>query len=243
MHLDDSVRSRAAAVRRWLESMRGACFPILEGDLTIAPVIDLTAGSADLEGAADPGDQGALSRRIEDRLKAAGATVALGRHDEARAMYSMEPFTGPAPRCLHLGVDLFADPGTPVRAPFDGTVHSFADHAGDWDYGPTIVLRHAVPDSEVVFFSLWGHLDRGSLDGPFEALVVRRGDTVGRLGTREVNGGWAPHLHFQLMVDLRGHYATFPGVVPPAEREAWLELCPDPSPVLDLPRDRVVAGV
>ncbi|HET6528601.1 MAG TPA: hypothetical protein VFG39_07595, partial [Balneolaceae bacterium] len=54
---------------------------------------------------------------------------------------------------------------------------------------------------------------------------------IAEIGTEEVNGGWAPHLHFQLSVDDPGK-ADLPGVVSDDEREQALELYPDPRLVL-----------
>ena len=46
------------------------------------------------------------------------------------------------PRRLHLGVDIWADAGTPVYVPLDGRIHSFRDNNHFGDYGPTVILQH-----------------------------------------------------------------------------------------------------
>jgi 4-aminobutyrate aminotransferase-like enzyme len=58
---------------------------------------------------------------------------------------------------------------------------------------------------------------------------------VGWLGTEHENGGWAPHLHFQVIADRLDCSGDFPGVARPAERDVWLSLSPDPAPLLGLP--------
>ncbi len=65
-------------------------------------------------------------------------------------------------RTIHIGLDLFADAGTPVFAPLAGTIHAFSDNAQPQDYGPVIILRHETDDG-TEFFTLYGHLSRESL--------------------------------------------------------------------------------
>ena len=77
-------------------------------------------------------------------------------------------------------------------------------------------------------------------DGLLHGVGLRnpRGDAgqkLGELGDSPVNGGWAPHLHFQVMLDLLGHSGDFPGVCRKSEADLWLTLCPDPRPLLGLP--------
>ncbi|MEO6446181.1 MAG: aminotransferase class III-fold pyridoxal phosphate-dependent enzyme, partial [Gemmatimonadaceae bacterium] len=50
-----------------------------------------------------------------------------------------------------------------------------------------------------------------------------------------VNGGWPPHLHFQVICDLLGREGDFPGVARARERAVWLSLCPDPALMVKLP--------
>src|SRR5678815_566901 len=63
----------------------------------------------------------------------------------------------------------------------------------------------------------------------------RAGARVGAMGDVRVNGGWPPHLHFQVITDLFGRVGDFPGVARPREREVWLSVSPDPALILRLP--------
>ena len=45
---------------------------------------------------------------------------------------------------MHLGVDLQATPGTAVRAPLSGRIHSFRRNTAPLDYGPAIVVEHTL---------------------------------------------------------------------------------------------------
>src|SRR6185437_16113001 len=183
--------------------------------------------------------------RVEAAMREAGVRVAVGQYDEPRLIYVAPAFAlGPRPvdehRTIHIGLDLFADAGTPVFAPLAGIVHAFADNEARQDYGPVIVLRHATDDG-VEFFTLYGHLSRESLRGLTVGRAVRAGERIATLGGPDVNGGWTPHLHLQIMVDALGLDTDFPGVAPPSQRALWRELCPDPNLIVGVPASRFPA--
>ncbi|HPE48504.1 MAG: peptidoglycan DD-metalloendopeptidase family protein [Hyphomonas sp.] len=159
-----------------------------------------------------------------------GGAVQAGGYGEDRSIYDTPAFRQPGeePRTVHLGLDVFAAPGTPVHCPLAGEVHSFQRNDADKDYGPTIILRHA-PERDLVFYSLYGHLAPESLAGLKPGAAVGAGEAIGEIGTNAVNGGWAPHLHFQVILDLLGRSGDFPGVCRRSEAAAWLALCPDPA--------------
>ena len=134
-------------------------------------------------------------------------------------------------RTVHLGIDLFAPAGTPVHAPLAGRVVAAHDNAALQDYGPVVILEHATGEG-VPFYTLYGHLSRESLDRMKVGRRVEAGDTIAEFGTVDVNGGWTPHLHFQVMTDLLGLGTDFPGVARPSQRDLWLAFCPDPAPLI-----------
>ena len=119
-------------------------------------------------------------------------------------------------------------------APLAGTIHAFADNAQPQDYGPVIVLRHATSDG-TEFFTLYGHLSRESLASLEIGRAVAAGEQIATLGAPEVNGGWTPHLHLQIITDLLDLGTDFPGVARPSQRAAWLSLCPDPNLLARVP--------
>ncbi len=162
--------------------------------------------------------------------------LAVGGYDEDRAIYSGPVFAsspGAEPRTLHLGLDIFAMAGTPVYAPLPGHVHSFQDNANPKDYGPTIILAHAVSDT-LTFYTLYGHLSRESLVGLAVGQPVTKGQSLATLGGGAVNGDWPPHLHFQIILDMMGKAGDFPGVFKKSERDIWKRICPDPAQFLEL---------
>ncbi len=236
---------RVGEVEVWLETHGPSCGPVVPVDSRkgATVLLDLSVGSTELGAAARTNDPEAWSRLIFGRMEAEGASVAVGRYNEPRAWYSSPLFRQggnqrPEWRTVHLGIDLFVRPGTPVMAPLDGTVHSFRDNQGHLDYGPTIVLHHAPSPGGLEFSTLYGHLSRDSLDGLRPGERVRKGETLGRVGAHTENGGWAPHLHFQIVTDMLGREGEFPGVAPPSQRSLWLTLSPDPNLILGIPELR-----
>jgi 4-aminobutyrate aminotransferase-like enzyme len=177
-----------------------------------------------------------------------GAEVGLGAYLEDRSVYAGDLFTtddvgpdgAPERRSVHLGVDLFVPAGTAVHAPLDGVVEALADNREPLDYGPVVVLRHEVPASAgvagpVEFFTLYGHLSRSSLPILTVGQRVRAGDVLATVGVREENGGWAPHLHLQLLTDLLGLGTDAPGVAARGEITVWEAVSPDPNLLLGVP--------
>jgi 4-aminobutyrate aminotransferase-like enzyme/Ser/Thr protein kinase RdoA (MazF antagonist) len=232
---------RTPAVVAWLRQNRDAFAPVMgpEVDLARALVLDLSVGSPDLAMMNDRADMGEATGRLFRKIHAAGASIGVGRYDEARQIYTSDQFTLdydeiPERRTIHLGLDLFRPAGSPVYAPLDGAVHSFRNNAEPLDYGPCIILEHRV-EGAPAFYTLYGHLSLDSLDGLYAGKAVRKGERIAALGDPAVNGGWPPHLHFQIITDLLGRSGEFPGVAPPGQREVWLSLSPDPNLIAGVP--------
>ncbi len=235
----DEPCPHAPAVVAWLTAHAGEIAPVVEPDPRTSPVVvfDFSVGST--EWGTDALSTPMLATDlIERRMREAGAVVGVGRYDEARLVYTGAQFRaeGGPPRTIHIGLDLFQPAGAPVFAPLDGTVHSFADNDLPLDYGSTILLEHR-PDGCPPFFTLYGHLSAASLEGLEEGDPVRKGQPFATLGAPDENGGWAPHLHFQLITDLLGKRGDFPGVGGADEQAVWRSLCPDPNLILRIPDD------
>ena len=91
---------------------------------------------------------------------------------------------------FHSGLDINAQPRTPVRAPAGGTVF-FA--GAQPEYGNTVILDHG---QEVR--SLYGHL---SQIGVKQGERVERGQVIAYSGNTGRSSG--PHLHYEILV--KGH--------------------------------------
>ena len=232
------------AVTSWLAEQAGSFAQVLEHDLRQEPVavLDLSIGSRLL--GADPSnlETSRLSATIAKVMKDAGAAVAIGRYDEARAIYTTGAFAaGDAPgaerRTVHLGIDLSVPPGSAVGAPLEGTVHIVARNDAPKDYGPLVILRHEVPSGEE-FFTLYGHLDPDSVASLSRGKRLRAGEAFAAVGAPPANGDWWPHVHVQIILDLLGLDQDFPGVARPGRRSLWTGLSPDPNLILGIPDGR-----
>ena len=182
-------------------------------------------------------DIGVFSAYISESIAQANAKYGIGGYAEHRTVYSrsrvfdgIEP--GEEPRRLHLGVDIWATPGTPVFSPLDGIVHSFAFNNKYGDYGATIILLHEI--NGFTFHSLYGHLSLNDLNGLYEGKPVATGELIAHFGEPEENGHWPPHLHFQLIIDMEGSKGDYPGVCKFSERAQYLNNCPDPDLLLQM---------
>ena len=231
-------------MKRWLASKASTAASILDVDLRTAPsvVFDLGVGSKFL--GADPrvAEAENLTEKIFQKIERAKASVGIGRYNEARLLYTsplFETSANPADvrRTLHLGMDLFAAPGTPIHSPLEGIVHAVAINTAPLDYGPLVILRHTTGD-DVEFFTLYGHLSREALDALQVGQRVARGQLFARIGDTNENGGWPPHLHFQIILDLLELGPDFPGVTYAAQRGMWTSLSPDPNLLLAIPPER-----
>ena len=153
----------------------------------------------------------------------------VGKYGEKRpGMYLGEQFVNTG-RDVHVGVDLAGPEGEPVHCFFEGQVFSLGDNARPYDYGPTIITRHEW--SSQVVFALHGHLSRESIARWSMGDTVSAGDILGELGSSEVNGGWNPHVHFQLSL-LEPTRCDLPGAVSEEDCEWALRAFPDPQIVL-----------
>jgi 4-aminobutyrate aminotransferase-like enzyme/Ser/Thr protein kinase RdoA (MazF antagonist) len=231
-------------VKRWLALNTGSAASILDADVKTAPslVLDLSVGSTFLGARSDVINNPEVRERFSAAMKQAGAEFAVGRYDEARLVYTSPSFgAGNNPtderRTVHLGVDLFVEPGTAIKAPLDGVVHILANNSAPQDYGPLVILRHETNDGEK-FFTLYGHLAKKTLSGLEEGQRVGRGEEFARVGATEENGRWIPHVHFQIILDLLELGADFPGVAYASQRAVWTSLSPDPNLLLGIPADR-----
>ncbi len=173
---------------------------------------------------------------MQAQMDAVGAQVVVGRYDEDRSCYQGEQFhtDAPEPRSVHTGIDLFIAEDTTVHAMLPGIVESVVDNDLAYDYGPTVVLRHTTGDEAhgTPFWVLYGHLSRRTLTQVRPGQVVAAGDVVGFIGDHTVNGGWAPHVHLQIMTDLMadpdtGFDGNFEGAGEPSRMAIWRSLVPD----------------
>ena len=220
------------ALRGWLARAKPA--PLFLPEIAHGPSLALLTRG-------EHPDMPAFSDRAFDAWFAAkGVPYGLGSYGEKRSVYATDQFAdsaSPERRTFHLGIDVFAPAMTPVHAPLPGKVAFVTYNADPLDYGHTLILEHDADGTP--FHTLYGHL-AGTLPG-----LLRVGDTVApgqliaHLGDWHENGGWAAHIHFQIMADMldqRG--GNFFGVGHESLWDVWQAICPDPNLILRLPPDR-----
>jgi peptidoglycan LD-endopeptidase LytH len=199
-------------------------------------LLDLTAANKNIsEDILD--DTNKFTGYVNDQLQTNNARYGIGGYNEHRTVYSRSKvFDGTTdkdePRRLHLGVDIWGKPHTPVKAPLDGIIHSFAFNNDFGDYGATVILTHNLDG--ITFYTLYGHLSLGSIKNIQEGDRINKGDVFAEFGIPSENGHWPPHLHFQLIDDIGEWKGDYPGVCKFSEREKWLANCPDPDIILQL---------
>ena len=176
-----------------------------------------------------------LNQYLNSRKK----SIAFGGYLESRSIYNRSDYFNPKNtlevRNIHLGMDLWCAEGTAVLAAFDGVVHSFKDNINYGDYGPTVILKHCIDNVE--FYTLYGHLSRLSIKTLYKNSQILKGQEVGFLGSSDVNGDYAPHLHFQIIKNIEDYEGDYPGVCSQNDVAFYRENCPDPNLILKLNRD------
>ena len=167
---------------------------------------------------------------IENHLRKNNAKVAFGGYNEVRNLYKKTCLFNDEQadeRNIHIGIDLWIKAGTPVLAALDGTVYGFDYNTGAGNYGPTIILKHSFENQ--TFYTLYGHLSLESIRDIEIDTHFKKGQQLATLGDTSVNGGYSPHLHFQIIKNIGKNYSDYPGVCNQKDLEYYLENCPNPN--------------
>ena len=242
------VIDAAVAVKDYLNAMRGSFAGVIDGqidgDSTGVPAGDLSQapmGSLSVETSVWPENPfefpAAEAARVGKEFSQ-NSIIWLGYYNEPRLIYTAPAFQkGPwrasDRRTVHLGIDIFAPQGTAVCTPLAGRVHVVENRTSALDYGGVVILSHETPDGDR-FYTLYGHLDPGVCDQLTLGQSLQAGSAFCRLGDNTQNGGWAPHLHFQLALTIDGIGEDWPGVADPDELWFWTQICPNPAALLNL---------
>ena len=172
---------------------------------------------------------------IDEILDHSKAQLAFGGYLERRNLYDNSPNfidNTEEKRNIHLGIDIWAPAATPVLAPVAGVLHSFRDNQGSGNYGPTIILEHNT--EELKFYTLYGHLSRLSIQDIRPNRYFKKGEMFAEIGNPEENGYYAPHLHFQIILDLEEFDGDYPGVCSKSTLDHFKKNCPNPNLLLKI---------
>ncbi|TLP65676.1 aminotransferase class III-fold pyridoxal phosphate-dependent enzyme [Parasedimentitalea maritima] len=230
----------ADRVLAYLDTERGSFAPLMGTDLANTPM-----GSLSVENSTWP--QNPFHMSLEEAARVGeefGTDLWLGYYHEPRLIYAEPafrkgPYKASNRRTVHLAVDGFAPAETPLYAPLQGEVFVVENRNNHLDYGGVIILRHKTPDNDS-FYTLYGHLNPECCDRLNPGDIIEKGSEFCRLGNANQNGGWAPHVHFQLALTTEGIETDWPGVADPDEMVLWQAICPNPAALLNLPDDKVI---
>ncbi|WP_170378060.1 aminotransferase class III-fold pyridoxal phosphate-dependent enzyme [Ruegeria atlantica] len=233
------VTDGAERIHAYLSEHRGQFALMFNQDLSDAPM-----GSLSVENSTWP--QNPFHMPLEEAARVGeefGQGLWLGYYNEPRLIYAEPgfrkgPWKASDRRTVHLAVDVFAPAGTVLHAPMSGRVEAVENRDAHLDYGGVVILHHETPEGDP-FYTLYGHLDPEVCDRLKPGDPVAQGAAFARLGDASQNGGWAPHVHFQLALTTDGMQTDWPGVGDPDEIELWHAVCPNPAALLNLPDDKV----
>jgi murein DD-endopeptidase MepM/ murein hydrolase activator NlpD len=172
---------------------------------------------------------------IQNQLDRNHGKIMFGGYIETRNLYKRSTvFKNPntEERNIHIGLDLWINEQAPIYAALDGKIHSFQNNTALGDYGPTIILEHQIDAFK--FHTLYGHLSEASLIGKNVGDLVQKGQQIATLGLPPINGDYAPHLHFQIIVDMEGEFGDYAGVCSEKMLSFYKENCPDPNWLLKI---------
>jgi murein DD-endopeptidase MepM/ murein hydrolase activator NlpD len=179
----------------------------------------------------DVSDIATMDQFLANQREKTGKVIAHGGYREQRALYRKSArFQDGRVRDVHMGIDLWAPAGTSIHATMDGKIHSYADNDDAGNYGPTLVLEHDWNGKKL--YSLYGHLSKSDMQDWGIGLPFRVSQKIATLGTPEENGGYSPHLHFQVMTTVEDYHGDFPGVLAQEDLIKYAGVILDPNPFI-----------
>ena len=232
--------SGAKAIIAWIEANRQNMAPVLDQPCAMMPKALVPFGDikhpvarASAEGRPDEAEKAWLEIAARE-----GASLGIGPWGEDRPVYTTKAFVSRMAvgkrRSMHLGLDLFLDAGANVRTPLAGKIIDLYATDLPLDYGHAVLLQHD-PAEGVRFYTLWGHLSANTVHARRLGEVLEAGDVIGQLGHNTENGGWAPHLHLQILTYKPESAADVIGAGEPEYKAVWAELFPNAATLAGVP--------
>ena len=196
--------------------------------------IDLSVSSNWLENRLIGKNIDLFENKINLLKKLKSNSIIAGGYLEPRILYNTNNYSRPGNngienRTIHLGIDFWLNKNTPIHAFIDGVVVVKTNNNSKKGYGGLVILEHKVKNLK--FYSLYGHLCNIKRLKIKIGDKIKKGSEIGVVGNYNVNGNWAPHLHFQLILSLLDFKTDFPGVCYYSEKSIWSSICPDPNKI------------
>jgi 4-aminobutyrate aminotransferase-like enzyme/Ser/Thr protein kinase RdoA (MazF antagonist) len=235
----------AGAVANWIEANCKSFAPVLERHpATLAKALVPYGDPAHPMTVTSAGQQPDKATAWWDAWCAEhGIELGVGPWGEARTVYTSDifwsRFVEGARRVHHLGLDLFMPSGTRVFTPLAATVKSVEIEEDPLGYGCLVALLHK-PEGCPPFVTLWGHMAHEAMARLQPGQKLAAGALVGEMGAPAENGGWAPHLHFQISTDPDLTARDILGVGEARYLDVWAELFPDAATLAGIPPETFV---
>jgi hypothetical protein len=145
----------------------------------------------------DPANQAAFLRQLHT---ANNWDYSYGGYLEDRSILWRGHYHDPS-KMIHLGIDFNVPECTEVCLPYLGkpVLRTFdRDQNGGWG-GRMDFYSEKFFTPNIGFYFILGHLDPESMIDLTDSYLGKGVVTIGKVGTSNVNGGWAPHLHLQIV--------------------------------------------
>lgn len=235
------VVDNAERIMDWLQNERGNFAPIMGHDLSDTPL-----GSCAVETSTNPTNPFQIEPHEAATIGVeygVNGPVWIGYYCEPRLIYTEKYFRlgkwkASDRRAVHIAADVFAAAGTPLFAPLDSIVEFAGYRSANLDYGGLVMLAHKTPDGDT-FHTLYGHLSKESVEKLDVGQHIEKGTEFAALGELDENGGWNPHVHFQLALSTDGMNEDWPGTAAPDDLYFWTKICPNPAALLNLPDEKI----
>jgi len=180
----------------------------------------------------DPSNHEDLSHYISKKASLHHSKFGVGGYLEKRNLYQNSSlFNTEEIRNIHLGIDVWAPEGSRIASPLAGEVVVSHYNEGEGNYGGTIILKHSLKTTS--FFTLFGHLSKASLGENPIGKIIPKDVAFCSLGNPSENGGYVPHLHYQIVLDMLDYEKDFPGVCSEYQLDHLSKICPNPIAFLN----------
>ncbi len=152
----------------------------------------------------------------------------IGKFDEHRPyLYTAELFA--QQRNIHMGIDIGCPVGTPVFSFWQAKVYCKDYHSAQGDYGYTLILEYQI--SNLSLWVLYGHLAKKGWDQLEPGQSIEKRQNFCFVGDENENGGWPPHLHFQVSKK-KPSTCDMPGAVSKSQYQDVIKDYLDPRSIL-----------
>ena len=174
---------------------------------------------------------------FEKKINQKPFSTFFGGYLETRAVYDSSDYEilterGFENRTTHLGIDFWVNEKTSINSIEDGIIKIITNDKTIKGYGGVIIIEHNL--GSLKFYSLYGHLTDQKKSKLKVGDFIEKGEKIAEIGSVKENGGWSPHLHFQIMLTLLDYKNDFPGVCLESEKKVWSSICPNPNLILNI---------